>query len=111
MLDAILQLEGTLPLQLAGQRRPELRPVTDMLRNLVHASRSKSVRTVVIDGRVVLEEGAFPGLDEAATLDHIDSAAQHLLQKMGVRPTSERVDRGTRRPSSARRLVAERRRL
>ncbi len=73
--------------------RPELRPVTDMLRNLVHASRSKSVRTVIVDGRPILEDGVFTGLDEPALLDHIDTAAQRLLARMGVAVVSERVDR------------------
>jgi cytosine/adenosine deaminase-related metal-dependent hydrolase len=73
--------------------RPELRPVTDMLRNLVHASRSKSVRTVIVDGRVVLEAGVFPHLDEPALLARIDAAAQGLLARMGVTARPERIDR------------------
>lgn len=73
--------------------RPEMRPVTDMLRNLVHASHSKSVRTVIVDGRVILDDGVFPHLDEPALLAHIDEAAQRLLARMGVSVTSERIDR------------------
>ena len=46
--------------------RPEMRPTSDMIRNLVFSSRAKSIRCVVIDGRVVLDEGAFPHLDEPA---------------------------------------------
>ncbi len=76
--------------------RPELRPVTDMLRNLVHSSRSKSVRTVVVDGRVVLDDGVFPHLDEPGTLARIDEAAQRLLARMGVTAVSERIDRRAR---------------
>ncbi|MBX3031034.1 MAG: amidohydrolase family protein [Chloroflexi bacterium] len=63
--------------------RPELRPVTDMVRNLVHAARSKSVRTVVVDGRVVLDDGVFPHLDEPALLARIDERAQAMLRRMG----------------------------
>ena len=73
--------------------RPELRPVTDMVRNLVYASGSKSVRTVIVDGRVVLEDGQFPHLDEPALLARIDAAAQGLLRRMGYTPFPERVDR------------------
>ena len=73
--------------------RPELRPVTDMIRNLVYASGSKSVRTVIVDGRVVLEDGQFPHLDEPALLARIDAAAQGLLRRMGYTPFPERVDR------------------
>jgi len=65
--------------------RPELRPVTDMVRNLVHAARSKSVRTVVVDGRVVLHDGSFPHLDEPAMLARIDEGSQAMLRRMGQR--------------------------
>lgn len=76
--------------------RPELRPVTDMLRNLVHASHAKSVSTVIIDGRVVLDQGVFPHLDEPDLLARIDVGAQRLLARMGVSVVSERVDRRIR---------------
>lgn len=65
--------------------RPELRPVTDMVRNLVHAARSKSVRTVVVNGRVVLDDGIFPHLDEPEMLARIDESAQVMLRRMGQR--------------------------
>ena len=40
--------------------RPEMRPITDMMRNLVFSSRSKSIRSVIIDGRVVARRGPLP---------------------------------------------------
>jgi cytosine/adenosine deaminase-related metal-dependent hydrolase len=80
--------------------RPEMRPVTDMVRNLVYAAGSKSVRTVIIDGRVVLEDGQFPHLDEPALLKRIDAAAQGLLRRMGYTPFPERVDRRTSAPGT-----------
>ena len=76
--------------------RPEMRPVTDMIRNLVYSSGSKSVRTVIVDGRVVLEDGRFPHLDEPALLARIDAAAQDLLRRMDYSPYPERIDRRTR---------------
>ncbi len=63
--------------------RPEMVPSTDMIRNLVYASRSRSVHTVVIDGRIVLEAGQFPHLDERALLADIRAAADELLRRMG----------------------------
>ncbi len=48
--------------------RPEMVPTTNMIRNLFYASRSKSVHTVIIDGRVILEEGRFTALDERSDL-------------------------------------------
>ena len=78
--------------------RPELIPVTDMIRNLVYASHSKSIRTVIVDGRVVLEDGAFVDLDEPRLLARINEAAQAMLRRMGYTPLSERV---VRRPARA----------
>ena len=63
--------------------RPELHPPTNMVRNLMYASRSKSVHTVIVNGRVVLDAGQFPHLDEPALLAQIDEASRGLLQRMG----------------------------
>lgn len=70
--------------------RPEMRPTSDMLRNLVFSSGSRAVRSVVIDGRVVLDEGRFPHLDEPALLERIDAASHHLWERMGYQPYPER---------------------
>jgi cytosine/adenosine deaminase-related metal-dependent hydrolase len=74
--------------------RPEIRPVTDLVRNLVYASQSKSIRSVIVDGRVVLHDGRFTGLDEPALLARIEDGAQALLARMGVAAAPERIDRG-----------------
>ena len=63
--------------------RPEMVPSTDMIRNLVYASRSRSVHTVIIDGRIVLEAGRFPDLDERGLLAEIRAAAAGLFRRMG----------------------------
>ncbi len=73
--------------------RPEMRPTSDMIRNLVFSSRAKSIRSVIVDGRVVLDEGIFPHLDEPALLARIDAGAHALWARMGYTPFSERVDR------------------
>jgi 5-methylthioadenosine/S-adenosylhomocysteine deaminase len=69
--------------------RPELNPPTDLLRNLVYASGSRSVRTVVVDGRIVLEDGAFPGLDEQRLIAQVNEASARLLGRMGVTVTAD----------------------
>jgi cytosine/adenosine deaminase-related metal-dependent hydrolase len=77
--------------------RPELVPITDMVRGLFYASRSKSVHTVIIDGKVVLEEGVFPAFREHEVLREIGKASAGLLKRMGVTPEPNRVDRPGRR--------------
>ena len=63
--------------------RPEMVPTTNMIRNLFYASRSKSVHTVIIDGRVILEEGRFCALDEVEIYAEVRKASAALLSRMG----------------------------
>ena len=76
--------------------RPEMIPTTDMVRNLFYASGSKSVRTVMVDGRVVLEDGAFIAFDEAEALAEINHAAHSLLTRMGKPIEPNRIPRARR---------------
>ena len=46
--------------------RPEMIPATNMVRNLFYASGSKSVHTVIVNGRIVLEEGRFRRISTSA---------------------------------------------
>lgn len=77
--------------------RPEMIPVTNMIRNLFYASRSKSVHTVIIDGKVVLENGRFVALDERRLLAEINKAAQSLLARMGHTVVANALPRTERR--------------
>lgn len=83
--------------------RPELMPTTNMMRNLLYSSRSKSVDTVIIDGKVVLDQGEFLHLDERELLRELNSRSQQLLSRMGVVAEPNRVDRAGRREAWARR--------
>jgi cytosine/adenosine deaminase-related metal-dependent hydrolase len=62
---------------------PGLRPSTDLVRNLLYASRSKSIRTVVVDGRVVLDEGELVTIDEPRELERIDQVSRAMLRRIG----------------------------
>jgi 5-methylthioadenosine/S-adenosylhomocysteine deaminase len=77
--------------------RPEMIPVTNMIRNLFYASRSKSVHTVIIDGKIVLEDGRFVALDERRLLAEINKAAQALLARMGHKVVPNALPRLDRR--------------
>lgn len=63
-------------------RRPELIPTTDLLRNLMYSAGSKSVDTVIVNGKVILRNGAFTTIDEAAVLRDAQSASDALLARM-----------------------------
>ncbi len=78
--------------------RPEMVPSTNMIRNLFYSSRSKSVHTVIIDGRVILWEGRFTQLDERAIYAEVRKASRSLLGRMGHTVEANAVPR-MRRPA------------
>lgn len=63
--------------------RVELLPPTDLIRNLMYSSGSKSVSTVIIDGKIILENGEFCHFDERALLSQAVDASTHMLKRMG----------------------------
>ena len=52
-------------------RTPTLAPLNDPVRQLVFAERGRSVRTVMIDGEIVFDDGAFPTVDAEAVIDDV----------------------------------------
>jgi cytosine/adenosine deaminase-related metal-dependent hydrolase len=53
-------------------------PVDDPIKTLVYAAQGSDVHTVIVDGRIVVEAGALPGLDERALI--AEAAEAHLWQ-------------------------------
>jgi 5-methylthioadenosine/S-adenosylhomocysteine deaminase len=68
---------------------PEWRPLLNPLNNLVYAATGASVRTVLIDGRVVLDEGRFTMLDERALYDRAEILARAQVERAGLRIESK----------------------
>lgn len=78
--------------------RPEMVPSTDMVRNLFYASRSKSVHSVIINGRVVLDAGRMTSVDERAVFAAVRGASADLFRRMEYRVVPNRVARSPRLP-------------
>jgi 5-methylthioadenosine/S-adenosylhomocysteine deaminase len=76
--------------------RPEMIPTTNMIRNLFYSSRSKSVHTVIVDGKVVMDEGKLMGIDEVEALAEINKAAMAMLARMGKTIEPNQVARSGR---------------
>lgn len=53
-------------------------PIRDPLRNLVYAADHSDIDTVIIDGRVVVEAGRVPGVDEAALAARLQAGAERM---------------------------------
>ena len=55
-----------------------LRPLNDLSNQLVYGYPGADVRTVLVDGRVVVDQGRVIGVDEEAVLAQADKAAERL---------------------------------
>jgi len=66
-------------------RTPGMVPTTveNAVANIVYASPSRAVRDTIVDGRFILRDGQFPGLDEAGLLAKANEAAETLLSECG----------------------------
>jgi cytosine/adenosine deaminase-related metal-dependent hydrolase len=63
--------------------RPELAPGLDPLATLVYSAGSKGVRTVVVDGEVIVADGAPTRVDVSAVVREATEAAIRLHERMG----------------------------
>ena len=63
---------------------PEWRPLLNPVNNLVYAASGASVRTVLIDGRVVLDEGRLTTLDERALYARVERLSREHVRRAGV---------------------------
>lgn len=68
---------------------PEWRPLLNPLNNLVYAATGSSVRSVMIDGRLVLDEGRITTVDERAVYERVEVLARGQVQRAGLRIESK----------------------
>ena len=74
---------------LIDTRRPQLRPLitrprSNVVFNLVYYATGADVDTVVIDGKLVMEDRVVRTLDEDRVLDDLQEHAQRLWQQAGL---------------------------
>ncbi len=67
--------------------RPEWRPLYHPVANLVFAADGHSVDTVVIDGKVVLENGRMQTIDEESIMLELEKVGRGMLERTGYQPT------------------------
>jgi cytosine/adenosine deaminase-related metal-dependent hydrolase len=63
---------------------PEWRPLLDPVNSLVYAATGASVRTVLIDGRVVLDEGRITTIDETDVYRRVETLSRAQIARAGV---------------------------
>jgi guanine deaminase len=60
---------------------PNLMPLNDPVNQLVHSESGAAVDSVMIDGRLVLDRGRFPGIDLAALRTRLDDRVAELRER------------------------------
>jgi cytosine/adenosine deaminase-related metal-dependent hydrolase len=68
---------------------PEWRPLLNPLNNLVYAATGSSVRSVMIDGRLVLDDGRITTVDERAVYERVEVLAREQVERAGLRIESK----------------------
>jgi 5-methylthioadenosine/S-adenosylhomocysteine deaminase len=69
---------------LVDLQRPHLTPHPDIISALVYGAEAADVRTVLIDGRVVLQDGVLTTLDEREVIGEANRQAELLNARAGV---------------------------
>jgi 5-methylthioadenosine/S-adenosylhomocysteine deaminase len=63
----------------------EAYPLTDPLFQLVYSARSKSVHTVIVDGRPVIEGRQPTGIDRQTVFDNVERSLKRTFERMEYR--------------------------
>lgn len=63
-------------------------PLGDPVRTLVYSGGGDSVRTVIVDGRVIMRDRVFAGIDVPSLMSEVDRRSKAILDRGGIRVTS-----------------------
>jgi cytosine/adenosine deaminase-related metal-dependent hydrolase len=65
---------------------PEWVPRHDVVRNLVYCADGRSVRTVLVDGRIVYDAGRAVGIDAGKAIAEAAAAGERIARRIGLGP-------------------------
>jgi 5-methylthioadenosine/S-adenosylhomocysteine deaminase len=71
-------------LSLFDLRRLNVAPVHDIISAIVYASAPENIRTVIVDGRVVIEDGRSTTIDEGALVRELQERSEVLARRTGT---------------------------
>ncbi len=71
-------------LVLFDSQRPEWQSLIDPLNNLVYSADGRSVHTVIVDGRIVLESYQQSFVDEGPLMEKVQEIGESLLAREGI---------------------------
>ena len=62
-------------------QRPHLQPVHDLVSNLVYCGKASDVETVIVDGRIVVEQRQIAGLDLGGLYRDVSAAVERITAR------------------------------
>lgn len=65
---------------------PEWVPRHDVVRNLVYCADGRSIRTVLVEGRVVYDDGRAVGIDAGKAVEEGSAAGERIARRVGLDP-------------------------
>ena len=69
---------------------PEAQPGVDLIRSMVHSSRSKSIDTVIVNGQVIVEGGHSTRVDEEVVYARCREVTHELIRRWDASPLAPR---------------------
>lgn len=76
----------TADLALYDVETPEWTPRHDVIRNLVYCADGRSIRTVLVEGSVVYDEGRAMGIDATKAVAEANLAGEQIADRLGLDP-------------------------
>lgn len=62
-------------------QKPHLQPIHNVVSNLVYCGKASDVETVVVDGRVLVEERRLPGVDLPQLFNEVAAAVRRIVNR------------------------------
>jgi 5-methylthioadenosine/S-adenosylhomocysteine deaminase len=79
-----LQVGKKADLVLFDLERPDMVPLHNPVSNLIHAGSGESANTVIIDGKVVMQNRKIETVDESEILSRAQKAAEEVAERAGL---------------------------
>ena len=67
--------------------RPEWRSLFNPVNNLIYSADGRSISEVIIDGRIIIEDGDFIDVDELELITKVQNIGEDLLSRSDIDPS------------------------
>jgi len=69
-----------------SRNHPEWRPLINAANNLVYAVTDRSIESVFISGKLILDQGRMVAIDEENIYAKVEHLSRKLMDRAGIRP-------------------------